>query len=107
MHKRLGSLRSLALASAVALACATAALGAIELTFKSGQTWRGDLNETVQVVYLEGGGERTIEGKLLRADKNLVVVEGTVAGKVGKKTIFTGDIRAMKSLAAAAKLAKA
>ncbi len=102
MHKRLGSLRSLTLASAVALACATAALGAIELTFKSGQTWRGDLNETVQVVYLEGGGERTIEGKLLRADKNLVVVEGTVAGKVGKKTIFTGDIRAMKSLAAAA-----
>lgn len=103
MHHRFpvrSSLRSLAVAAAAAAAfsLAGAAMAETELTLKSGITWRGDLNQTVEVTYVERGQTLTVQGKLVRADTSLVVVEGTFDGRQGKKAIFFGDVRDMKTL---------
>ncbi|MFO0829014.1 MAG: hypothetical protein U0572_12815 [Phycisphaerales bacterium] len=98
------SLLSLAATAILAVPALVPSRGFAEtqLTFKSGSTWRGEVNQTVEVTYLEAGKEAKIEGKLIRADKSMVVVEGMVAGKLTKKTIFVGDIKSMKTTAAAA-----
>lgn len=87
------------LAAAAAISISALSLGA-DLRFKSGQTWRGEINDVVEVVYTEGGREMKMEGKVLRADTTMVVIEGTIAGKVSKKSIFFGDVKSMKSTAA-------
>jgi hypothetical protein len=96
---RKGLLGTLALAAAVSL---TAVAAGAELRLKSGLTWRGELNDIVQVVYMEGSREVQLEGKLLRADTTLVVVESTSGGKTSKKSIFFGDVKSLKSVTAAA-----
>lgn len=90
---------------AAAVSLTSLCLGA-ELRFKSGQTWRGELNDTVEVVYNEGGREQRIEGKVVRADSTMVVVETTSAGKTAKKSIFFGDVKSMKSVGTAGTAAK-
>ncbi len=73
-----------------------------DLTFKSGQTWRGAINDTVEVVFTEGGRERTLEGTVVRADRTMVVIEVAAAdGKTSRKTIFFNDVKSMKSLGSA------
>jgi hypothetical protein len=75
---------------------------ASDLTFKSGQTWRGAINDTVEVVFTESGRERTLEGTVVRADRTMIVVETTAAdGKTSRKTIFFNDVKSMRSLGSA------
>lgn len=103
-HLGRGLVGTFALAAAVGLT--SLCLGA-ELRLKSGQTWRGELNDTVEVVFTEGGREQRVEGKLVRADSTMVVVETMSAGKVAKRSIFFGDVKSMKSVGAAEKPADA
>lgn len=72
-------------------------VAAAELRLKSGQTWRGEINDTVEVVYNQGGRQLTVEGKVLRADSTMIVVEAMIDGKVTKRSIFFGDVVSMKS----------
>jgi hypothetical protein len=81
---------------------ANAAPRANDLTFKSGQTWRGAINDTVEIVFTEGGRDRTLEGTVVRADRTMVVIETAAAdGKTSRKTIFFNDVKSMKSLGSA------
>ncbi|MDZ4753365.1 MAG: hypothetical protein SGJ11_02585 [Phycisphaerae bacterium] len=77
-------------------------LAASELTLKNGKTWRGEINDTVEAVFIEGGRERKIEGKIVRADKTMVVIEVEANGSTSRKSIFFGDLRSLKTTAAAA-----
>lgn len=81
------------------VACAAAAADT-ELRFRSGQTWRGELNQQVEVEFVEGGRQQTLVGTLVRADSTMVVVEAVVSGRSSRKTIFFGDIRAMRTISA-------
>jgi hypothetical protein len=78
------------------------ALSGVELRLKGGQTWRGELNSVVEVTFLESGREQKLEGRIVRADTTMVVIETAVAGKVGKKPIFFSDVRGIRTIEAAA-----
>jgi hypothetical protein len=105
---------SLAVAAAapLSLATATSALpqasagsssgAATELKLRNGQTWRGSINDTVEVVFVENGRERTLEGKLLRADTTMVVIESDASGRAARKSIFFADVRSLKTVTSAA-----
>jgi hypothetical protein len=86
----------------LSLALATQTLAGVELRLKGGQTWRGELNSIVEVTFVENGREQKLEGKILRADTTMVVVETAVAGKAGKKPIFYSDVRGIRTVEAAA-----
>lgn len=95
----------LAAATAGALAANIGFAGtasAAELRLKSGQTWRGELNDNVELVYKQGGRQLTVQGKVTRADSTMIVIEAMVDGKVAKTSIFFGDVVSMKSLATGA-----
>ncbi|MDZ4828891.1 MAG: hypothetical protein SGJ09_01675 [Phycisphaerae bacterium] len=94
--------RPFAILAAATLLLTSVALAETRLSFKSGQSWRGEIADTVSVVYVEGGKELTLEGKLLRADKTMVVVEGIMLGKIAKKTIFFGDVKSMTTTTSSA-----
>jgi hypothetical protein len=85
----------------LSLALSASALAGVELKLKGGQTWRGELNSTVEVTFLENGKPQTLEGKIVRADDKMVSIETELAGKVGRKLIFTSDVRAIRTLDAA------
>lgn len=97
-----GGRKLLSAATLVAAIGLASVAGGADLKFKSGQTWRGEVNDTVQVVFAENGRERTLEGTLVRADTTMVVVEFTENGKTAKKTIFFSDVKSMKSVGGAA-----
>jgi hypothetical protein len=95
---------AMAIAALVAAPPAASAAGlddAASVRFPSGQTWRGNLGDTVEVAFVEVGVPQTIVGTLLRADRRLVQVEGEIAGRVAVKTILVGDVRSMVSIGAA------
>lgn len=101
-------LRSLAATAAVAaFAMPLAALADTELRFRSGNSWRGELNSQVEVVFVEGGREQRLEGTLVRADTTMLVVEAMQGGRPSRKTIFFGDVRSMRTLDAVAPVAGA
>lgn len=96
-------LRTLAVSAAMAaFAMPLAALADTELRFRSGSTWRGELNSQVEVVFVEGGREQKLEGTLVRADTTMLVVETMQGGRPSRKTIFFGDVRSMRTVEAAA-----
>ena len=86
----------------LSLALSATSLAGVELKLKGGQTWRGELNSIVEVTFLENGKEQKLQGRILRADTTMVVVETEVAGKTGKKPIFYSDVRGIRTVEAAA-----
>lgn len=85
----------------LAFALSVPALAGVELRLKGGQTWRGELNSTVEVTFLENGKEQKLQGKILRADTTMVKLETDAAGKVGTKFIFYSDVRGIRTVDAA------
>ena len=89
------------LACCLALTVVTAALAApsIEIRLKNGSAWRGELNDFVQLTFVQQGIEIPFTGRLLAATKYYIKIEGDLAGETATKTIFNGDIRSMRTIA--------
>jgi hypothetical protein len=97
------ALQALVTASLVALALPGPAVvaaswqSAKEVVLRNGQTWRGELNQQVEVVYLESGISQTVTGTLTQVDRNYIKVATMIAGRAGEKIIFCADISGMKT----------
>ncbi len=107
MKRFLPILFSASLAVAAAVPAATFASASFatasaeeQLVFRSGNTWRGQLGDQVQVEFTENGVVQTLEGTLERIEKRFIQVRGTIAGREATKTIILGDIRSMTSTGA-------
>jgi ClpP class serine protease len=77
------------------------------IKLKDGSRWRGQLNDTVHVEYLQQGVTVSVDGKLTKVEDLYVQVDGTFAGAKAKKTVFKGDIVTMKTLESASGAAMA
>ncbi len=74
----------------------------IEVRLKDGSTWRGEVSTPVEVTFAERGQPVTLKGRVVDAGQWHVVLEVELAGELRNKTIFKGDIVAMKTVEAAA-----
>jgi hypothetical protein len=93
-------------ASAVAVSIAvTPAIAApaapqeVEVMLPTGQTWRADISERVEVEYLQGGVVQTRTGHFSRVDRRYVVLQTVIAGSETAQVIFLSDIRKIRSAA--------
>ena len=87
-------LRMLACCFALAIVATALAAPSIEIRLKNGSAWRGELNEFVQVKFVEQNIEIQMTGRLVGATKYYIKIDG----ELGTKTIFNGDIRSMRTL---------
>lgn len=93
------------LRSLAALAASTSiAFGAFaaDVKLSNGSVWKGEVGTKVRATYVSGTREATIEGIVVKAEKNLVVIEVEEGGKKSRKTIISFDLRKLETLAAAA-----
>ena len=74
---------------------------AVEIKLKDGSRWRGEVNSTVQMTYMQQGVQVPLEGKLIKVEPMYVVVDGVVAGNRKQVTIFRSDIVTMTTVTAA------
>ncbi len=87
-------LRLLTCCFALAIVATALAAPSIEIRLKNGSAWRGELNDVVQVKFVEQNIEIQMTGRLVDATKYYI----TIDGELGTKTIFNGDIRSMRTL---------
>lgn len=73
----------------------------VEIKLKDGSRWRGEVNSTVQMTYMQQGVQVPLEGKLIKVEPMYIVVDGMVAGTRKQVTIFRSDIVTMTTMAAA------
>jgi ATP-dependent protease ClpP protease subunit len=78
------------------LASAAVAGDAVQLKLKDGSTWRGRINDTVDLKFMEQGVERSMNCRLVQVEDLYVKVEAMITGQLRQKTIFRADIVAMK-----------
>jgi hypothetical protein len=90
-------LRLVALCTLLAVT-ATALAGSVEIRLKDGATWRGAVNDTVEITVLEQGVEVPLTGTLIKAANLYLIVEAKIAGEVRQKTIFRDDIVKMRTV---------
>jgi hypothetical protein len=85
---------------AMALMMATVAFAGstLQIKLKDGSTWRGNVNDSVELVFIEQGVQRTISGRVVKADEHYLKVETTIAGTLQEKVIFRTDVVHMKTL---------
>ena len=89
-------LRILACCFALAIVATALAGPSIEIRLKNGSAWRGELNDFVQVKFVEQNVEIQLTGRLVDATKYYIKIDG----ELGTKTIFNGDIRSMRTVEA-------
>ncbi len=91
---------SFLLVAFLTLLFASAALAgsSVELQLKDGSKWRGQTGTTIQVTFMQQGVEVTMEGKLTKVASLFIQVDGFLAGKRVKKTIFKSDIVSIKTI---------
>ena len=89
-------LRILACCFALAIVATALAAPSIEIRLKNGSAWRGELNDFVQVKFVEQNVEIQLTGRLVDATKYYIKIDG----ELGMKTIFNGDIRSMRTVEA-------
>ncbi len=89
-------LRILACCFALAIVATALAAPSIEIRLKNGSAWRGELNDFVQVKFVEQNIEIQLTGRLVDATKYYIKIDG----ELGMKTIFNGDIRSMRTVEA-------
>ena len=79
---------------------ATAALGgeAIQIRLKDGSRWRGEVSNLVELEILQQGIEVELKGRIIKAAAWYITIEGDIAGETGRKTIFKGDILAIRTV---------
>ncbi len=89
-------LRLLACCFAFAIVATALAAPSIEIRLKNGSAWRGEINDFVQVKFVEQNIEIQMTGRLVDATKYYIKIDG----ELGTKTIFNGDIRSMRTVTA-------
>ncbi|MEE8153748.1 MAG: hypothetical protein V3T53_02180 [Phycisphaerales bacterium] len=89
-------LRLLACCFAFAIVATALAAPSIEIRLKNGSAWRGEINDFVQVKFVEQNIEIQLTGRLVDATKYYIKIDG----ELGTKTIFNGDIRSMRTVTA-------
>ena len=82
---------------ALSLGLATSAFAA-DVKLSNGSVWKGDVGAKVRATYLLNGKEATIEGTVVKAEKNLVVVEVMENGKAVRRTIVSFDLRKLETI---------
>jgi len=70
----------------------------VEFRLKDGSRFRGEVGDTVRVTYNERRVTRTLEGELIEAGELYLIVRGTLAGRMTKKTLFIADIQAIEAI---------
>lgn len=91
----LGGLLLLSPSPAVALS----PLQSQQVVLSNGQTWRGELNQQVEVTFREGtAASQTLVGTLTQVEKNFIKLATTVAGRAGEKVIFRADITSIRTV---------
>lgn len=65
---------------------------AVRLRMQDGSIWKGQLNTTLEVVFMQSGAEITMTGKLLKAEKHYIMIDGVYGGIKGKKTIILSNL---------------
>ena len=73
----------------------------VEVRLETGATWRGEMNDRVEVTYLDQGVEVTFTGELSKVSRLYIIVDGSIAGQIRSKTIFRADIVEMNDAKAA------
>ncbi len=91
-----------ALSHVSAASAATLAPRMSDLKLANGGVWKGDVGAQVRATYMVNGKEVSVEGKVVKLDKSLVVLEVTEGAKLVKKTILSLDLKKMETLTAAA-----
>jgi hypothetical protein len=98
----LATLARSAAALALSLALASSAFAA-DVKLSNGSVWKGDVGAKVRATYLLNGKEATLEGTVVKAEKNLVVVEVMENGKAVRRTIVSFDLRKLETIDEASK----
>ncbi len=89
------------LAMALLLVLAGSAFASqVEIRLKDGSRWRGSVNDTVEIRFLQQGSTLTMQGKLMKVEDLYLQVDGTLAGQRVKRTIFRSDVVSMKTVTA-------
>jgi len=73
----------------------------IEVRLPSGQTWRADISERVDVVFEHQGVIQTLTGHFTKVDRRYVVLKTVVAGADTERVMFLSDIREIRRAAVA------
>ena len=94
----LGTIFRTAAAFTLSIALSASAVAA-DVRLSNGSVWKGDVGEKVRATYVMNGKELTIEGTVVRAERNLVVIETTDNGKAVRRTIVSFDLRKLETLA--------
>ncbi len=94
-------LSTLLLAALTALIAAPAAAD-VELRLPTGATWRGDVGDTVRIVFTERGVDVEHVGEVVFVSTSpaYVTIKTDIAGRMREKTIFGADIKVLEAPAA-------
>lgn len=69
----------------------------VQIRQKDGTRWRGELEQVVQVTFLQQGIEVALTGRLTKVEDLYLVIQATEAGTVRPKTIFMADVVSVKN----------
>lgn len=78
------------------LASAALAADAVQLKLKDGSTWRGNINDTIEMRFMEHSVEQSLHCRLVQVADLYVKVEAMITGQLRQKTVFRADIVAIK-----------
>lgn len=82
------------------LAAPAAMAQSIEIRLPDGSRWRGDIEDRVEVRFMQRGTEITVTGNIIREGDLYIVVESDLAGDRRQWTIIKSDLRAMRTVSA-------
>lgn len=80
---------------------AHAAPAPVDVKLAGGGVWRGDAGARVRATFTERGRQTTVEGTVVRAETNLLVLEIDEGGTKVRKTIVSFDLKKLETLDAA------
>lgn len=91
---------SILLILAATLSVALPASADVELRLRTGATWRGDVGDTVRIVYTERGVDVEHVGEVVFVSTSpaYVTIKAEIAGKMREKTVFGTDIKVLEGV---------
>lgn len=93
--------RLCALCLLLVMTAAVFAGDAVQVKLKDGTTWRGQVNDTVDVRFMDQRVEVLIQGVITKATDQFITVKGTISGISKERAIFRTDIVSVKTHTAA------
>jgi len=81
-----------------ALVTPIASAQSIELRLADGNRWSGQVEDRVELRFLQQNTEVTMVGTIVQAGDLFLMVDGTIGGNPQRRTIFKSDIRAIRTL---------